>query len=110
MKKIPIKVLARQSLSVMLEQSLYEITLKECNGIMAATIVRDDVTLIENRRVCAGMTIIPEGYLEEGNFVILTINGEIPYYTNFESTDELVYLTMDEVSDIRLQSASYQGK
>lgn len=101
MRDIPIKVFARQSLSVMLEQSLYEISLKECNGIMAATIIRDGVTLVENRRVCAGMTIIPEGYLETGNFVILTFDGEIPYYTDFESSDNMVYLTIQEVEDIR---------
>lgn len=102
MKEIPIKVFARQSLSVMLEQSLYEISLKECNGIMAATVIRDGVTIVSNRRVCAGMTIIPEGHLEEGNFVILTENGEIPYYTGFESTDVMVYLTIDETQELRL--------
>ena len=104
MRKIPLQVLARQSESVMLEQSLYEIALKECNGIMSATIIRDGVTLVENRRVCAGMTLIPEGYLEEGNFVILTNDGKIPYYTSFESTDELVYLTIEEVNDIRTRT------
>ena len=106
MKEIPLKVFARQSLSVMLEQSLYEISLKECNGIMAATIIRDGVTVISNRRVCAGMTIIPEGYLEEGNFVILTEDDEIPYYTGFESSNVLVYLTIDEVNDIRLREVA----
>lgn len=104
MKEIPIKVFARQSLSVMLEQSLYEISLKECNGIMAATIVRDNVTIIDNRRICAGMTLIPEGHLEEGNFVILTENGEIPYYTGFESMDIMVYLTIDEVNRLRART------
>lgn len=102
MKEIPLKVFARQSLSIMLEQSLYEISLKECNGIMAATIIRDGVTIVSNRRVCAGMTIIPEGHLEEGNFVILTENGEIPYYTGFESTDVMVYFTVEEIAAIRL--------
>ena len=102
MKEIPIKVFARQSLSVMLEQSLYEISLKECNGIMAATIIRDGVTIVSNRRVCAGMTVIPEGHLEEGNFVILTENGEIPYYTDFESSNVFVYLTLQEVEELRL--------
>lgn len=106
MKEIPIKVFARQSLSIMLEQSLYEISLKECNGIMAATIIRDGVTLISNRRICAGMTIIPEGYLEEGNFVILTENGEIPYYTDFESSNVLIYLTIEEVTALRLREVT----
>ena len=107
MKEIPLKMFARQSLSVMLEQSLYEISLKECNGIMAATIIRDGVTLVENRRVSAGMTIIPEGYLEEGNFVILTSGDEIPYYTRFESTGVFVYLTIDEI--VELRSRTFTG-
>lgn len=106
MKEIPLKVFARQSLSIMLEQSLYEISLKECNGIMAATIIRDGVTIVSNRRVCAGMTIIPEGHLEEGNFVILTENGEIPYYTGFESTDVMVYFTVEEVESLRLREVT----
>lgn len=106
MKEIPLKVFARQSLSIMLEQSLYEISLKECNGIMAATIIRDGVTIVSNRRVCAGMTIIPEGHLELGNFVILTDNGEIPYYTGFESSNVLVYLTIEEVESLRLREVT----
>lgn len=106
MKEIPVKQFARQSLSVMLEQSLYEIALKECNGIMAGTIIRDGVVIVENRRICAGVTIIPSGYLEEGNFIILTDNGEIPYYTRFESTDVMVYLTIEEVNTLRARTVT----
>lgn len=100
MKEIPIKQFPRQSLSVVLEGSLYELSLKECNGIMAVTVVRDGVTIVSNRRAVAGVPVIPSGYLEEGNFLILTNNEDLPYYTKFEGSDIFVYVTAEELANV----------
>ena len=97
MKEINLRVLERQSLSVVLEDSLYVITIKECSGVMAISIERDGVMLIEGRRAVAGMFLIPFEYLELGNFAFVTENDELPYYTGFNSTNQLVYFTVEEV-------------
>lgn len=103
MKEIPLEVVERQNFTITLDNSLYDITIKECNGIMAATIIRDGVKLVDNRRICAGMTLIPEGHLEQGNFAFITDNDNIPYYTRFGSTDILLYATVAEVEELRAQ-------
>lgn len=103
MKEIPLKSVERQNFTIELEGSLFDITIKECNGIMTATIIRDSVKLVENRRICAGMTLIPDGHLEEGNFAFVTDNDNLPYYTRFGSTDILLYATVEEVEAFRTQ-------
>lgn len=101
MKEIPLKAVERQNFTITLDGSLFDITIKECNGIMAATIIRDGIKLVENRRINASMTLIPEGHLEEGNFAFVTDNDNIPYYTRFGSTDILLYATIEEVAALR---------
>lgn len=102
MKEIALSVFERQSLSVVLEGSLFELAFKECNGIMAGTVIRDGVTLVSNRRIVAGVPIIPEGHREEGNFIIFTDNDNLPYYSDFQVSNVLVYLTMEEVEAVHL--------
>lgn len=103
MKEIPLKAVERQNFTIELEGSLFDITLKECNGIMAATIIRDGIKLVENRRICAGMTLIPEGHLEEGNFAFVTDDDNMPYYTRFGSSDVLLYASIEEVEAVRAE-------
>lgn len=103
MKEIPLNMVEKQSLSVLLDGNMYELSLKTCNGIMAATIIRNGVTIVENRRVVAGVGIIPEGHLEDANFIILTYNDDLPYYAEFAGTHVLVYANPEEVVEIRKQ-------
>lgn len=103
MQEIPIKSLERQSLSVLLEGSLYDLSIRECNGIMAMSIVRDGINILDNRRVCAGVLAIPFEYLEYGNFMLINPTDEIPYFNQFESTTRLVYLTYSEMEALRGQ-------
>ena len=100
MKEIPLKQFPRQSLSVVLDNSLYELSLKECNGIMAVTVIRDGETIVNNRRACAGVPIIPSSYLNDGNFFILTSNDNLPYYTQFEHSNTFVFLTNEELNNV----------
>lgn len=97
MKQIPLKSFPRQSLSVVLEGALYEISLKECNGIMAVSVTRDGEVIVNNRRAVAGAPIIPSRYLNDGNFFIITDNDELPYYTAFEGVDVFVWMTNEEI-------------
>jgi len=99
MKVIPLKQFPRQSLSVVLENSLYELSLKECNGIMAVTVVRDGETIVSNRRAVAGAPVIPSRYLNSGNFFIFTNNDALPYYTEFEGSNVFVWMTNEEIDN-----------
>lgn len=101
MKEIPIRKFPRQSLSVVLENALYELSIKECNGVMAVSVARDGIVIVSNRRAVAGTPVIPPGYLEQGNFIFLTMNDGLPYYSRFEEGEKLVYVTAEKLEAIR---------
>ena len=98
---VGIAALANQSLSIQLDERFYEIELREANGVMAATITRDGVTIVSNTRVTAGTPLLPYRYQEEGNFVMTTDGEAIPYWDQFGVTQFLVYLSADELAAYR---------
>lgn len=100
MKEIQLTSVPRLSLSTLIGKVFYEVSIKECNGIMAATVIRDGVTIVDNRRCCAGVPIIPRGHLEDGNFFILTSDDELPYFNQFDGKDQLIYLSQEEIGEI----------
>lgn len=101
MIQVPIQAIPNQELSITAGGFRHTITIKEANGIMAFSVVIDDVTIIESIRIVSGQPIIPYQYLESGNFTILTLDDEIPYYNQFGTSQFLYYLTPDELEASR---------
>ena len=100
LKQIPLKAIERQSLSVMLEGELYDIEVKECLGVMAISIKRGEEVILDFRRACAGIPLIPRGRSDMGNFIFTSFNDELPYFNRFESTDQLYYVTLEEIGTL----------
>jgi hypothetical protein len=98
---IPLEPIVNQKFSTRLDNSRYEITIKETRGIMAVTILRDDVTIVDSVRAVAGVPLIPYAYLESGNFAFSTANDELPDWTKFGTTQNLIYAGSDELEIIR---------
>ena len=90
-----------QSFSVQLDGAFYDIHLREANGVMAATIARDGVTLVSASRITAGTPLLPYRYQEAGNFVMTTDDEALPYWDQFGITQFLVYLSAAEVTALR---------
>lgn len=101
MRTIPTAAVPNQSLSVRVDETRLVLRLKEANGVMVADLERDNETIILGTRVLAGEPIIPYRYLEQGNFLILTINDELPDWNLFGISQTLVYLTAAEVDALR---------
>lgn len=99
--EIPLQPIPNQTFSVTVDNSIYDITLKEANGIMAAFVVRDNVRIVSGMRLVAGWPMIPYQYLESGNFVLLTANNDLPYYTQFGISQSLIFFTQEELEVIR---------
>lgn len=98
---VALQPVANQSLSIQLDDSRYDLTIKEANGVMCATVARDGVTLIQGVRIVAKTPLVPYAYLQEGNFVLLTEGDELPYFDQFGNTQNLVYLSADEIDALR---------
>lgn len=98
---VGIAAVPNQALSIQLDERFYDITLREANGVMSATVVRDGTTLVSNMRVTAGTPLLPYRYQESGNFLMTTDGEAIPYYDQFGITQFLVYLTADELTTYR---------
>lgn len=98
MRNIPLAAIPNQSLSVRLDDRRLVLRLKEASGVMVADLDRDEVRIISGVRVLAGEPIIPYKYLEEGNFILLTLDDELPDWRQFAATQNLVYLSPEELA------------
>ena len=98
---VGIAAIPNQSLSIQLGGRLYDIALREANGVMAATIARDGVTLVSALRVTAGTPLLPYRYQESGNFIVTTDGDALPYWDQFGVTQFLVYLSAAELAAYR---------
>lgn len=98
---IELAAIPNQSFSIRLEDSLFEIAIRETRGVMSADIKRDGEYVVRGARIVAGTYLIPYRYLETGNFVMFTENEEYPDYTAFSSSQSLVYVTSSELEALR---------
>jgi hypothetical protein len=98
---LPLAAVPNQSFTAQLDNNFFEITLKETAGTMAVTVNLNGTDIVTNIRAVAGEFIIPYAYLEKGNFIFLTSNDDLPYYTKFGVNQSLVYLSTSELGVIR---------
>lgn len=99
---IALDALPNQTVSVRLADSLYTLTLKACRGIMAIDVLRDQEYLVRGLRIVAGTPVLPYEYLEEdGNFALLTADGDYPDYALFGVSQSLLFLTTAEIAELR---------
>jgi hypothetical protein len=101
-----------QSFSIQLDMHQYDFVIKSINpnnidgtGIMAVSIARDGVQILQNSRAAPVSSLIPYQYLEEGqgNFFFITLRDEYPNYMQFGITQSLLYLTNSELGALRDQ-------
>lgn len=107
MQLIPLQAIPSQAFSIVLDDVRWDVKIKTANTSVAVTLTRDGVLVIENLRAVAGMRIIPSKYQEDGNFVIVTTNFEIPEYAKFGVSQYLVYASAAELEELRVQPSPY---
>lgn len=90
-----------QALTIQIEDRIYDISMRETNGVMSASIARDGAAVVTNMRVTAGTPLLPYLYQESGNFLVTTEAEALPYYDQFGVTQFLVYVTADELAAYR---------
>jgi len=101
MLQIALANVPNQSLSFSADNNFFTILLQKTYGCMSATVTINDVLVVSGARVVAGFPILNYRYLEQGNFVILTANDELPDYTQFGITQNLFYASQVELDVLR---------
>jgi hypothetical protein len=101
MMVIPLQAAPNQTFAIQLDGSRFVLTIKDAGGVMCADVTRDDVLLVSGLRLVAGTPLLPYPFMERGNFAFVTEDDELPYYTAFGTTQALVYLTADELAELR---------
>lgn len=100
--QIPIISTPNQSLSVVINDVSYEITLKLVEGIMEFSLSVNGNKVTDGERCFANQFILPYPYMaENGNFIFKTENEEYPNWENFGSTCQLLFYTRDEINAAR---------
>lgn len=98
MRTIPLDAIPNQELSVTLDGNRWDITIKECNGVMCCTLSLNDALLLSGQRIVAGSPLIPYKHMQAyGNFWILTENDELPYYDRFDVDQQFIYVSPGEI-------------
>lgn len=98
MRDIDLLMVPNQSLSATINGVLWELSIKVARGTMLADVRRDGLDLVLGQRIVAEFPILPYRYLSrQGNFAILTRDGEMPWWEEFGRSQSLIYLEPAEV-------------
>lgn len=100
MQNIRLDAIPNQSFNFNIDDSVYKITVKECGGVMGVTVLKNETVLVENTKALPRVFLLPYKYLDSANFVFITAEDELPYYTEFNNTVFLLYLNPSEIAGL----------
>lgn len=99
---VSIQPIPAQEFQITLDNNVFDIAIKHAKGVMVMSISINGVDTIDNLLCAAAAPIIPAQYLENGNFMFLTANNQLPTYTQFGVTQSLMYFTAAELAAFRV--------
>lgn len=106
MLDLPLRSVPQQLIETNINGMDYDIQLRTAQDMTLADISINGELIKAGVRCVPGQPIIPYPYLTQGgNFYWYCLNGDYPYYENFETTQFLVYLSDDEIADLIMEEA-----
>lgn len=103
MRNVPLQATANQAISITVDRNRWDITIKAAVDSMVVDLRLNDQVIVRGLRIMPNQTMIPYRYLSTvGNFMLLTVGDALPDWRRFETDQELVYATAEEI-------ASYGG-
>lgn len=101
MRIIDIDPVPNQSFSVTVDGNRWDFVIKQAVSSMICDLSLNDTAILSGIRIVAGTPIIPYAYLrDQGNFLILTDNDEIPYWSQFGVNQQLIYASATELDSL----------
>lgn len=101
MQQIPLQQVPNYDFTITLDSNIYVLKFTTLDNITCMSITRNGVDVIDNVRCVPFQPVLPSQYEEDGNFAFITANGDLPYYTSFNVTQQLIYLSAAELAAIR---------
>lgn len=102
MLDITLQRTANQQFTVELNGRRVDLTFKAATNIMIVDIAVDEEVILRGHRLVVGEPMIPYRYLNQwGNLVLLTENNQLPWWEQFGNTQFLMFLTPEEIEEIR---------
>jgi hypothetical protein len=102
MRQISLIATANQEITCTLDEVRYVIRVVALSGVMGVSISADGVQLVTSSQMLAGEMLIPYEYREAGgNFLLQTLNGDLPDWQQFGTTQQLFYFSAAELEAIR---------
>ena len=108
MIQVPIANIPNQSFSINLSGNTYDINIHACRdndlpgtGIVAFDVTINNAVIVTGIRALPDFPIIPSQYLENGNFIVQTMNDEYPDWRQFGITQFLIFASEAELQTIR---------
>lgn len=98
---VPIESIPSQTLTIVLDNNLYVLGIRQVSGVVAMSVTRNGIDIIDNLIAAAAQPIIPAKYQEAGNFMFLTASNQLPNYTLFNISQSLLYFTAAELATFR---------
>ena len=101
MLRLSLQATPNQEFSTQLDGFAYIIRIKTFGEITTVSVTIDGVLFISGMRIVAGQPLLP--YLDGGggNFFFTTETQELPFYTQFDVTHFLYYLSPTELENAR---------
>jgi len=100
MRQINLRPIPNQSFSISVDGNFFDIILNTTGDVTVATVYINNVLVISGQRLVAGYPMIPYRYLQNGNFILTTMNNELPYYPQFNISQFLIYASATEIASL----------
>lgn len=103
MLEIPIQAIPNQEFSFLIDANRYTIVLTTLgDDAMASSVSRNGIQLTTFDRLVSGQPLLAYPHLVAGigNFSFVTNNDQVPYWTEFNVTQKLIYATVGEIQNV----------
>lgn len=101
---IPLDPIPVQELNYTYGDVRFTLTVRQLDdSIVTFSTIRNGEEISNSARAASAVSLIPFDYLDEGlgNFYFETANDELPHYSKFGISQFLLFVTPEELSDVR---------
>lgn len=101
MLTIPLQAVPNQSFSLQINNNNYDLVVRDCGNVMAVDVAINNVVIVIGVRAVPRNFILPYRYLENGNFLITSMDDEYPDWRKFGLEQFMIFASQAELNALR---------